>query len=89
MDMPRGRGPGGRRLGREQVRGGIQSRLDGIPDVHHGDDRHWRCGGRGVSEWTIRGTQPTGEPVEVLACDLFEFADGRIGRTDSFWEIVE
>ena len=53
LDMPRGPAPGGRRLvGWEQVREGIQSRLDGIPDVHYGDDRHWTCGDRGVSEWT-------------------------------------
>ena len=49
LDMPRGPAPGGRRLvGRDQVREGIQSRLDGIPDVHYGDDRHWICGDRAV-----------------------------------------
>ena len=90
LDMPRGPGPGGRRLvGREQVREGIQSRLDGIPDVHYGDDRHWICGDRGVSEWTIRGTQSSGEPIEIRGCDLFEFADGKISRKDSFWKILE
>ena len=42
MDMPRGPAPGGRRLvGKEQVREGIRSRLDGIPDIHYGNDRHW------------------------------------------------
>jgi steroid delta-isomerase-like uncharacterized protein len=90
LDMPRGPGPGGRRLvGKEQVREGIQSRLDGIPDVHYGDERHFACGDRGVSEWTIRGTQATGEPIEVRGCDLFEFRDGKISRKDSFWKIVE
>ena len=90
FDMPRGPAPGGRRLvGKEQVRSGIQSRFDGIPDVHYGDDRHFTCGDRGVSEWTIRGTQATGEPIEVRGCDLFEFADGRISRKDSFWKIVD
>jgi ketosteroid isomerase-like protein len=89
FDMPRGPGPGGRRLvGKQQVREGIQSRLDGIPDVHYGDDRHWLCGDRGVSEWTIRGTQRTGERIEVRGCDLFEFVDGKISRKDSFWKIV-
>jgi hypothetical protein len=35
FDMPRGPTPGGRRLvGKQQVREGIQSRFDGIPDVH-------------------------------------------------------
>src|SRR5215212_9924221 len=62
LDMPRGPAPGGSRLtGKEQVRAGIQSRFDGIPDIQYGDDRHWICGDRGVSEWTIRGTQTNGE----------------------------
>jgi len=90
LEMPRGPGPGGQRLvGREQVRDGIKSRLDGIPDVHYGDDRHWICGDRGVSEWTLRGTQRTGERIEVRGCDLLEFVDGKISRKDSFWKIVD
>ena len=90
FDMPRGPSPGGRRLiGSEQVRAGIQSRFDGIPDIQYGDDRHWTSGNRGVSEWTIRGTQATGEPIEVRGCDLFEFTGGKISRKDSFWKIVE
>ncbi len=90
FDMPRGPAPGGRRLtGRQEVRAGIQSRFDGIPDVHYGDARHWTCGDRGVSEWTIRGTARTGERIEVRGCDLFEFEDGMIRRKDSYWKIVE
>jgi steroid delta-isomerase-like uncharacterized protein len=90
LEMPRGPAPGGRRLvGREQVRQGIQSRFDGIPDIHYGDDRHFTSGDRGVSEWTIRGTQATGERIEVRGCDLLEFRDGKISRKDSFWKIVD
>ena len=91
LDMPRGPAPGGTRLvGKDQVREGIRSRLDGIPDIHYGDDRHLVCGDRGVSEWTIRGTQRSGEPIEVRGCDLLELApDGKIARKDSFWKIVE
>ncbi len=90
FDTPRGPAPGGHRLvGKQQVRGGIQVRFDGIPDIEYGDDRHWICGDRGVSEWTIRGTETTGASIEVRGCDLFEFADGRISRKDSFWKIVE
>ena len=90
FDMPRGPAPGGRRLtGKEQVRAGIQSRFDAIPDIQYVDDRHWTSGDRGVSEWTIRGTQATGEPIEVRGCDLFEFTDGKISRKDSFWKIVD
>ena len=36
-----------------------------------------------------RGTQTTGEPIEVLGCDLFEFTDGKISRKDSYWKIVD
>ena len=90
FDTPRGPAPGGLRLvGKEQVRKGFQSRFDGIPDIEYGDDRHWSCGDRGVSEWTIRGTRSSGEPIEVRGCDLFELTDGRISRKDSFWKIVD
>jgi steroid delta-isomerase-like uncharacterized protein len=90
LDMPRGPAPGGRHLvGTEQVRAGIQSRFDGIPDVHYGDERHFISGDRGASEWTIRGTQATGERIEVRGCDLFEFTDGKISRKDSFWKIID
>ena len=61
FDMPRGPAPGGHRLvGKEQVRKGFQARLDGIPDIRYEQDRHWTSGDRGVSEWTIRGTQVHG-----------------------------
>jgi steroid delta-isomerase-like uncharacterized protein len=90
FDMPRGPAPGGRRItGKREVRAGITSRFDGIPDIQYVDDRHWTCGDRGVSEWTIRGTQATGERIEVRGCDLFEFADGKISRKDSYWKIID
>ena len=90
MEMPRGPGPGGRRLvGREQVREGVQSRFDGIPDVSYDDDGHWACGEHAVSMWTLRGTQKTGEPIAVRGCDLLEIADGKITRKDSFWKIID
>ena len=72
-----------------QVRAGIESRFDGIPDVQYVDDRHWTSGDRGVSEWTIRGTQATGKRIEVRGCDLFEFSGGKIRRKDSFWKIID
>ena len=90
MEMPRGPAPGGRRLvGKEQVREGIVSRFEGIPDVHYAGERHWVCGDRGVSEWTLTGTQATGGRIEVRGCDLLEFRDGKISRKDSFWKIVD
>jgi ketosteroid isomerase-like protein len=90
FDMPRGPAPGGRRLvGIDEVRAGIRSRFEGIPDIRYEDDRHVVCGDRGVSEWTIRGTRSTGEPIEVRGCDLFEFTGGLISRKDSYWKIID
>jgi steroid delta-isomerase-like uncharacterized protein len=90
MDMPRGPAPGGRQLvGKDEVRSGVQSRFDGIPDIHYGDDGHWSCGNRAVSEWTIRGTQANGEPIEVRGCDILEFTDGKISRKNSYWKIID
>ena len=90
LDLPRGPEPFGQRFaGKDAVRKGLATRFEGLPDVHYGDDRHWVCGDRGVSEWTLRGTQQTGERIEVRGCDLLEFVDGKISRKDSYWKIVD
>jgi len=75
-------------VGKQQAREGIQARFGGIRDIHYGDDRHWTCCDRGVSEWTIRGTRATGEFIEgaVATCSS---TDGKISRKDSFWKIVD
>ena len=90
IDMPRGPGPGAggwwarTRSGRASGRGSTASRTSTTATTATGS-----CGDRGVSEWTIRGTQATGERIEVRGCDLFEFVDGKISRKDSFWKIVD
>jgi len=90
FDTPRGPTPYGRQLrGLDQVREGIAARFAGIPDISYEDDDHWVSGDRGVSEWTIRGTNTEGERVEVRGCDLYVFEGDRIKRKDSFWKIVE
>lgn len=90
LEMPRGPHSWGRRfVGRDQVREGLASRFAGLPDVHYGDDTHWVCGTKGVSEWTVTGTTPAGACIEVRGCDHFEFRDGKIVKKDSYWKIVE
>ena len=90
MDLPRGAAPWGTRyVGKHQVRQGIASRFAGIPDVHYGDDRHWVCGDRGVSEWLLTGTTSAGVRLKVRGCDHWEFRDGKVIRKDSYWKIVE
>lgn len=90
METPRGADPWGRRLeGKEQVQQGIEARFAGIPDIHYGDDSHWVSGERGISQWTITGTDTSGAAVEVRGCDLLELRDGKIARKDSYWKIVD
>jgi ketosteroid isomerase-like protein len=89
FEMPRGPDPWGTRLvGKAEVRKGFEARLAGIPDIHYGKDRHFVCGDRGVSEWTITGTDTAGNRVEVQGCDLIEFRAGKIARKDAYWKIV-
>ena len=88
--MPRGKAPrGDRHVGKQEVRAGLATRFEGIPDVHYGDDTHWTCGNLGVSEWTLTGTRKTGAHIEVRGVDLLEFRDGKITRKDSFWKIID
>jgi len=89
FESPRGPDPWGRRfVGKDEVRRGLAARFESIPDVHYGDDDHFACGDRGVSEWTISGTTVEGERIEVRGCDLWTFGDdGRLTGKNSFWKI--
>jgi len=90
VELPRGPDSWGLRLaGKDQVREGCRSRLEGIPDVHYGSDRHWVHGDRGISEWTLTGTTRSGEKLEVRGTDHLEFRGDKIIRKDSYWKIVE
>jgi steroid delta-isomerase-like uncharacterized protein len=90
FETPRGPSPWGHRLeGKEQVRKGIEARFAGIPDIAYVSDRHFASGDRAASEWTITGTDTSGERVEVHGCDLFELRNGLIIRKDSYWKLVE
>lgn len=90
MDMPRGPYPYGSRFtGKVEVRAGLASRFQGLPDVHYGEDRHWACGEVGFSEWTLTGTTPAGAHLEVWGTDHLEFRDGKVTRKNSYWKIVE
>lgn len=90
FDFPKGPKPWGQRFtGKDQVREALAGRFKGIPDVHYGGDRHWVSGNRGVSEWLLTGTTPSGVKIKVRGCDLWEFRDGKIIRKDSYWKIVE
>lgn len=90
FESPRGSHPWGTRFeGKDAIRRGLAARFEGIPDVHYGGDRHFVCGDRGASEWTLTGTTTDGVRLEVRGCDLWEFNDGLIVRKDSYWKLVE
>src|SRR5262249_14997308 len=90
LEMPRGPEAWGQRfVGKAEVRKGLATRFQGIPDVHYGDDRHWVSGNRGISEWTLTGATTRGERLKVRGCDLLEFRNGKIVRKDSYWKIVD
>ena len=88
--MPRGAEPWGQRyLGKAEVRKGLATRFEGLPDVHYGDDEHWVPGNHAVSRWTLTGTMKDGRKITVRGCALLEFRDGKIVCKDSYWKIVE
>ena len=88
--MPQGAAPrGDQYVGKQEVQAGLGKRIEGIPDVHYGDDQHWICGDFGVSEWTLTGTSISGQHIEVRGVDLLEFTEGKIIRKESFWKILE
>ena len=88
--MPRGKAPrGDRYVGKREVRAGLATRFEGIPDVHYGEDTHWPCGNFAVSEWTLTGTRKNGGSIEVRGVDLLEFRDGKVTRKDSFWKLLD
>ncbi len=90
FDFPRGPEFYGQRfIGKAQVREALAARFKGIPDVHYGDDVHWVNGDRGISEWTLTGTNLKGVKIKVRGCDLWEFRSGKVTRKDSYWKIVE
>lgn len=90
LEMPRGPEPWGRRyVGKEAVREGLSGRLEGMPDVHYGDDSHFVDGDMGISQWTITGTMQSGGKIEARGCDFYTFRGDKVVKKDSFWKIVE
>ncbi len=89
LEMPRGPEPwGARSVGEAAVRAALAGRLEGLPDVHYGDARHFVDGDTGISKWTLTGTTPEGCRVEVRGCDFYTFRDRLVVRKDSYWKIV-
>jgi ketosteroid isomerase-like protein len=93
LELPRGREPWGTRYeGKENVRKGLATRFEGLPDVHYGNEQHFvdEDANTGMSKWLLTGTTPKGVQVKVQGCDFYTFReDGKIIRKDSYWKIIE
>jgi ketosteroid isomerase-like protein len=92
LEMPRGPNPWGSRLeGKPQVRAGLATRFEGLPDVHYSDARHFadEAANTGMSKWTLTGTTREGKRIEVHGCDFYTFRDGKVIAKDAYWKIVE
>ncbi|HTQ58957.1 MAG TPA: nuclear transport factor 2 family protein [Candidatus Solibacter sp.] len=88
--MPRGPQPWGRKyVGKAEVRKGLATRFEGMPDVHYGNEENWVLGNHAVSRWMLTGTTRNGKKIAVRGCDLLEFKNGKIIRKDSYWKLVE
>lgn len=75
---------GDRHVGREAVGRAFAAVWEAFPDASWNDARHAAAGDRGFSEWTFRGTDRSGNFVEVRGVDLFGFRDGKIAVKDTF-----
>jgi ketosteroid isomerase-like protein len=92
LEMPRGSKPWGTRFeGKEDVRKGLASRFEGLPDVHYGNDEHFvdEAAETGMSKWSLTGTARDGTRTEVRGCDFYTFQEGKVIRKDAYWKIVE
>ena len=75
---------GTRHVGYETVREKFVGVWTDVPDVQFINARHFISGERGCSEWTIVGTTKDGNKMELVGCELFSFANGKIKLKNSF-----
>ena len=73
---------GSRFVRQDGVRSGIERVFARMPDVRFNDGRHFVAGDRGLSEWVLTATTPSGK-IEVQGCDVCTFRDGKIAVKDS------
>ena len=82
--------PEGRRCrGKGEIGEVLRARFQVIADMRWNDMRHWIFGDKALSEWTVKGTSTTGDRLNFLGCDLWEFRDGMVVKKDTYWKFVE
>ena len=48
--------------------------------------KNWHIGNRALSEWKVIATLRSGEKVDAMGCDIYEFENGKIKVKDTFWK---
>ena len=75
--------------GSTAVRAEWSEKLAQVPDMHFEYIDHFLCGDRAFYEWKVTFTQ-SGSLVEMIACDIFTYRDGKIAVKDYYvkWQSV-
>ena len=79
---------GTRIKGKEAIRAALIKRFETTPDVQWTEGKSWIVGDKAFSEWRVTATQPNGEKLDVLGCDLWEFRDGKITKKDTYYKQI-
>jgi len=87
MLSPAGKEPVGTTLkGPEVIKAALAKRFADSPDIRWTEGKSWIFGDKALSEWRVRGTAPDGAIIDTIGCDLWEFADGKIVKKDTYYK---
>ena len=81
-------GAGTRFHGPDEIREGLEGRFAAVPDISWSDAKSWIMGDKGITEWRVTGTLPSGDKLDCLGCDVWEFADGKVTKKDTYYKQV-
>jgi taurine dehydrogenase small subunit len=75
--------------GKREIRDYLAMRHKTFPNLQWVNHTNWVLGDKGLSEWTVQGSSATGERIDWLGCDLWEFRDGKVTKKDTYWKLIE
>lgn len=82
--------PWGRRcVGKAEIGEVLRARFAVVRDMRWVDTRHWVMGEKALSEWRVQGTGESGERIDWLGCDLWEFRGGKLAKKDTYWKTID
>ena len=80
---------GERIIGKARIGEFLTKRFASVRDMRWEGVKNWHAGNRAVSEWRVQATSPSGERIDLLGCDIYEFENGKIKVKDTFWKSRE